>query len=57
MFGQQGFESSQNDYCVCIPHEDVSSHYTKLIDDFYESNVPAGQYVVNFILKYASFPL
>ena len=48
MFGQQGFESSQQEYCVCIPQEEVTNHYTQLIDEFYESNVPAGEYVDHY---------
>lgn len=43
MFGLQGYEESQTEFCTCIDSTQVLSHYIELIDNFYEKYVDKDQ--------------
>jgi hypothetical protein len=38
MFGGNGFQDLQNDFCECIPKSIVKKHYTKLLDKLYREH-------------------
>jgi hypothetical protein len=42
IFGSNGFEGSQNDFCGCIPKTDEIAHYAQLVDDFYHRFTEPG---------------
>ena len=35
MFGGQGFQDTQNDYCSCIKKNKAETHYTNILTNFY----------------------
>ena len=38
MFGGNGFQDLQNDFCQCVPKSGVKKHYTKLLDKVYREH-------------------
>lgn len=46
MFGGGGFADSQQEYCECIPKDEVKTHYSQLVHKFYLDHVPdkAGEW-------------
>ena len=39
LFGQGGFEDSQDQHCTCIEASKVNEHYVYLVKDFYDTHV------------------
>lgn len=40
MFGGSGFATSQEEFCECVPKEEVSAHYGSLFHTFYQTHAP-----------------
>jgi secretory phospholipase A2 len=38
MFGGNGFQGLQNDFCVCLPQSKVTEHYTQLLTQLYRDH-------------------
>jgi hypothetical protein len=43
VFGQIGYQESQNEYCVCLENEKVDQHYKQVLENFYQKYVPNKQ--------------
>jgi hypothetical protein len=56
LFGQAGFEESQNNNCICLPIADDSiiNHYKQILINFYEKHAPGKNVDIDkLIAKYS----